>query len=535
MNEYIDSALENNSWPFIEARALLKRYNPAVSEGKGYVLFQTGYGPSGLPHIGTFAEVVRTIMVKNAFNQIAPDIETRLFAFSDDMDGLRHVPENIPNKEMVQEHIGKPLTSIPDPFGSHESFGAHNNARLKSFLDSFGFEYEFISSTECYKSGLFDGALIQILENYDKVINVVLPTLGPERRITYSPFLPICSLSGKVLQVPIVNRDIKAGTITYEGDRGRSVEVSVTGGKCKLQWKCDWAMRWLAFKVDYEMSGKDLIDSVKLSGKICRALGGIAPQNLTYELFLDERGQKISKSKGNGISVDQWLKYAPVESLAYFMYHKPTAAKRLYFDTIPKSVDEYLSHLNTFPDQLLSEKMKNPVWHIHNGQPPSEKLGVNFSLLLNLVNVCHSSDPKIIWDYISRYSPGSSAENSPILDRLVLYAIVFYQDFVLPKKEYRMLDVSEILAFQELKLALAEKTTIQSSEELQTIVYDIGKAHSTIFPSLRQWFLALYQVLLGQDQGPRMGSFISLYGIPGTITLIEKALANAGASTNGTK
>jgi lysyl-tRNA synthetase class 1 len=525
MTNLANLARDSKAWPFAEARDLLdKRLKGKVGE-KGYVLFETGYGPSGLPHIGTFAEVVRTTMVRHAFQALSPDMPTKLFAFSDDMDGLRSVPDNIPNKEMVAEHIGKPLTRVPDPFGTHESFGHHNNSRLKGFLDSFGFDYEFKSATECYTSGLFDEALLQVLRNYDAVTNVILPTLGPERRATYSPFLPVCEKTGRVLQVPVIERNPDAGTIVYEDEDGSKIEVPVTGGHCKLQWKCDWAMRWYALDVDYEMSGKDLIDSVRLSGQICRKLGGNPPQNLTYELFLDDQGQKISKSKGNGLSVEDWLTYAPVESLAHFMYQKPTTAKRLYFDTIPKSVDEYVSHLAAFPKQEPSEQLANPVWHIHNGQPPEEQGRLSFGILLNLASVCHSDDPAVLWHYISRYAPDASPQTDPLLDKLVSYAIAYYRDFVLPEKTYRTPTDGERKALEDLKAALSQHTSEASAEDLQTAVYEIGKAHAETFPSLRDWFKALYQILLGQDQGPRMGSFIALYGVKESIALIERALA----------
>ncbi len=517
-------ARESKVWPIAEARALLDgRLNESPSD-KGYVLFETGYGPSGLPHIGTFAEVVRTTMVRNALKLLAPELSSRLIAFSDDMDGLRKVPDNIPNKEMVAEHLGKPLTRIPDPFGTHESFGHHNNDRLKGFLDSFGFDYEFKSATESYASGEFDGALLKVLHEYEKVIDVILPTLGPERRATYSPFLPLCPNTGRVLQVPIVHRDADAGTIAYEDENGSKVEVPVTGGHCKLQWKCDWAMRWYALDVDYEMSGKDLIDSVRLSSKICRILGGKPPNNLTYELFLDENGQKISKSKGNGLSVEEWLTYATVESLAHFMFQKPTAAKRLYFDTIPKSVDDYLSHLDAFPDQDLKEQLSNPAWHIHNGDPPEEKAHLSFSILLNLASVCHSEDPKVLWHYITRYAPQANPENDPLLDDLVRHAIAYYRDFVLLNKAFRKPTTEESNAFEELKTKLEDFGPGAVAEDLQTAVYEVGKNHADTFPKLRDWFKALYQVLLGQDQGPRMGSFIALYGVDETVALIGRAI-----------
>ncbi len=514
----------SNAWPFQEARTLWDDRLKGKTPTKGYVLFETGYGPSGLPHIGTFGEVVRTTMVRRAFEAAVPGVKTRLFTFSDDMDGLRKVPDNVPNKEMMAQHLGKPLTSIPDPFGTHDSFGAHNNARLKAFLDSFGFEYEFKSSTVAYKAGEFDAALLKMLERYDDVINVILPTLGPDRRATYSPFLPVCPKTGVVLQVPIVHRDAKAGTIVYMDDTGQKIETPVTGGHCKLQWKCDWAMRWDALGVDYEMSGKDLIDSVRLSSRICSILGGVAPANLTYELFLDEQGQKISKSKGNGISVDDWLKYAPPESLALYMYQKPKAAKRLHFDVIPKAVDEYLDFVEKFASEDDVKKLENPAWHIHGGKPPSEKVPLTFGLLLNLAGVCHAEGPDVMWAYVSRYAPAASSGNSPLLDKLVKYAVAYYQDFVKPTKTYRAATPAEVAAIIDLRDSLTVHTGEPSPEALQTLVFEVGKRHAATFPGLRDWFKALYQILLGQDQGPRMGSFIALYGVTESLALMGRAI-----------
>lgn len=518
-------ARESNAWPFQEARALLDKRLKGGAPDKGYVLFETGYGPSGLPHIGTFGEVARTSWVRNAFHLLAPDIPTRLFAFSDDMDGLRKVPDNIPNREMVAEHLGKPLTRIPDPFGTHESFGHHNNARLRGFLDSFGFEYEFQSATECYTSGRFDEALLQVLRHYDDVINVVLPTLGEERRQTYSPFLPVCPRTGRVLQAKVIKTDVDAGTIVYvDPETEERIEVPVTGGACKLQWKADWGMRWYALGVDYEMSGKDLIPSVELSGKICRILGGTPPQNLTYELFLDDKGQKISKSKGNGIAVEEWLKYAPAESLALYMFQKPKAAKRLYFDVIPKSVDDYLAHLAGFPDQEPKAQLQNPAWHIHGGQPPAEKAPLGFSLLLNLVGVAHTDDPAVLWHYISRYAPGATADSDPLLDTLVRYAITYYADFVKPNKTFRLATEAERAALVALRDTLASAPADADAEALQNAVYEVGKAHEETFGGLREWFKALYEILLGQSQGPRMGSFFKLYGVEESIALLDRAI-----------
>ncbi|AEO46986.1 lysine--tRNA ligase [Rhodospirillum rubrum] len=519
-------ALSSSAWPFQEARALLEKRLKGTLPEKGYVLFETGYGPSGLPHIGTFGEVVRTTMVRNAFRVIAPEMPARLFTFSDDMDGLRKVPDNIPNKEVVRPHLGKPLTRIPDPFGTHPSFGQHNNARLRAFLDSFGFEYEFQSATDWYTSGRFDGALLRVLECHDAIRDVVLPTLGEERRATYSPFLPICPETGVVLQVPVVSTDVKAGTLVYRREDGKEIETKVTGGACKLQWKADWGTRWYALGVDYEMSGKDLIDSVKLSSRICRILGGEPPQSLTYELFLDGQGQKISKSKGNGLSVEDWLRYANPESLALFMYQKPQTAKRLHFDVIPRAVDEYLTFVEKFPGQDEKTQLSSPAWHIHGGRPPVEKAHLSYSILLNLVSVCNSDNPAVLWHYISRYAPGATPESAPMLAVLVERAITYYRDFVLPQKAYRKATAEEITALVDLRAVLTALPRPVEAEAAQTAVYEVGKRHEGL-GDLKAWFQVLYQVLLGQDQGPRMGSFIALFGIEEMLDLLDKAISGS--------
>jgi len=453
------------------------------------------------------------------------DLPTRLLAFSDDMDGLRKVPDNVPNQDMVEQHLGKPLTDIPDPFGTHESFGAHNNARLRAFLDAFGFDYEFTSATECYRSGRFDRALLRVLEVYDEILEVVLPTLGPERRATYSPILPLCPRTGQVLQVPILHRDLDAGTVVYQDEEtNEKVEVPVTGGHCKLQWRADWAMRWYALDVDYEMAGKDLIDSIKLSGRINRSLGGTPPESFTYELFLDENGEKISKSKGNGLTIDEWLRYAPPESLALYMYHQPRKAKRLYFDVIPRHVDDYLNHLAKFPEQEPNERLKNPAFHIHGGQPPEEDVPIRYNILLNLASVCHTEDKTVLWHYISRYVPGATPENAPTVDSLVDYAITYYRDFVKPHKAFRQPSAGEAAALEDLAGRLEGLPGDADAETIQTQVYEVGKAHEA-FPDLKAWFRSLYEILLGQTQGPRMGSFFALYGLSETITLLRRAAA----------
>jgi lysyl-tRNA synthetase, class I len=521
MSDNYASLLDSRSWPVAEARRLAERFERAPPQ-KGHVLFETGYGPSGLPHIGTFAEVFRTTLVRNAFAKIY-GLPTRLFAFSDDMDGLRRVPDNIPNPDSIRPHLGKPLTEIPDPFGTAESYGHHMNGKLRDFLDGFGFEYEFVSATECYRSGRFDAALLEVLRHHDEIAAVILPTLGAERRATYSPILPISPRSGRVLQVPLVARDADAGTVAFRDEDGSLIEVPVTGGHCKLQWRPDWAMRWFALGVDYEMYGKDLTPSADLSGRICRILGGRPPEGFAYEMFLDEQGQKISKSKGNGLTAEEWLRYGPRESLALFMYQQPRRAKRLYFDVIPRSVDEYLALCQKYPEQSEAERYENPVWHIHGGNPPAVEVPLTYGVLLNLASVCNTEEPAVLWGFISRYVPGASPETLPKLDELVGCAINYYRDFVKPAKRYRAPIPLERAALAELADELAALPAGAEAEEIQTVVYEVGKRHD--FASLRDWFRALYETLLGQSQGPRMGSFIALYGLAETVALIRTVLA----------
>jgi len=524
------NAAEAKSWPFAEARALQERLSQKKEDTKDRaVLFETGYGPSGLPHIGTFAEVVRTSMVRRAF-ELLTGRPTRLICFSDDMDGLRKVPENVPDPERLSDYLQMPLTKVPDPFGSHDSFGAHNNARLQSFLDSFGFDYEFVSATAMYQSGAFDSALLHILDNYQAVTEVILPTLGPERRQTYSPFLPVCPDTGQVLQAKVIATDTGAGQITYiDPKHQRKVSVPVTGGHCKLQWKADWAMRWYALGVDYEMSGKDLIDSVTLSSRIVNVLKGTPPAGFSYELFLDQNGEKISKSKGNGLSVEDWLRYGSPESLALFMYGQPRRAKRLYFDAIPKAVDEYFTHLGKLAEQTAGEQLENPAWHIdlHSTDRQAD-MPVSFTLLLNLAAVCAAETADELWGYIASYAPGTSAASHPHLDRLAGYAVRFYQDRVRPHKRYRRATAEEKKIIAALRDSLAGLAGDASAQDVQTAVYAAGKAH---YENLRDWFGCLYETMLGQEQGPRMGSFFCLYGLEKSIALCEAVLDDRLADT----
>ena len=515
-----DAAMKSKAWPFEEARRVLKRYEKKDPD-KGYVLFETGYGPSGLPHIGTFGEVARTTMIRRAFEMIS-DIPTRLFCFSDDLDGMRKVPENVPQTEMLREHLQEPLTTVPDPFGEYPSFGAHNNAMLRRFLDTFGFEYEFISATEFYRSGQFDATLLLAAERYDAIMEIMLASLREERQQTYSCFLPISPKTGRVLYVPIKHVDAKAGTITFDED-GVETTLPVTGGHVKLQWKPDFGARWAALDVDFEMYGKDHSTNTPIYDGICEVLGGRKPEHFSYELFLDQHGQKISKSKGNGLSIDEWLTYAATESLSYFMYQKPKTAKRMYFDVIPKAVDEYHQQLRAYPEQTPEQQLANPVWHIHGGEVPASDMVVPFQMLLNLASVAGAKDKTGLWGFIRRYAPEASPETHPTLDQAAEFALRYFNDFVAPTRVFRAPTEIERRALEDLAGRLAAWDQPADPEALQTMVFAIGREHG--FEPMKDWFQALYQVLLGADQGPRFGGFIALYGVGETRALIERALA----------
>jgi lysyl-tRNA synthetase, class I len=540
-----EAAESSKAWPFEEARKLIERLKRFERKE---VIFETGYGPSGLPHLGTFGEVARTSMVRHAFRVLTGDsIKTKLIAFSDDMDGLRKVPENVPNRDSLLFHLGKPLTQVPDPFGEYDSFAAHNNARLRAFLDQFGFEYEFMSSTETYKSGRFDSALLRMLNCFDEVQAIMLPSLREERAATYSPFLPIHPRTGVVMQAPVLAHDPGAGTIRWRDPATKEeFETPVTGGHCKLQWKPDWAMRWHALGVDYEMAGKDLIDSVKLSSQIARVMGSDAPAGFNYELFLDENGQKISKTKGNGLTIEDWLGYASPESLSLFMFQKPTAAKRLYFEVIPRTVDDYLAFLEAYPRQAWKERLGNPVWHIHSGAPPDPEVlthdgrgvaAISFAMLLNLAAVSNTENPSVLWEFLRRYYPLASPERHPRLDNLVRYGVAYFRDFVAPKKRYREADDVERSVLMQISSILSQLSTNTSADEIQHALYDIArpipryqdhsaKGATAARPGVsNEFFNMVYAVLLGESQGPRLGSFIAIYGLEETQALIDKALA----------
>lgn len=544
MSDLREEALKSKAWPFEEARKLLKRLKGKLPE-KGYVLFETGYGPSGLPHIGTFGEVARTAMIQHAFEVIS-GMPTKLISFSDDLDGMRKVPSNVPNQEMMAEHLQKPLIDVPDPFETHDSFGGHNNAMLRRFLDTFGFEYDFYSSTEYYRSGAFDQVLLRAVEKYDEIMEVMLASLREERQKSYSIFLPISPKSGRVLYVPMKSVNKTEGTITFDDEDGEEVTLSVTGGNVKLQWKPDFGARWAALEVDFEMYGKDHSTNTHIYDKICRILGAPAPAHFFYELFLDENGEKISKSKGNGVSIDQWLTYASAESLSYFMYQKPGTAKRMHFDVIPKAVDEYHQQLRAYHTQDAKTQLNNPVYHIHKGDVPQSDMVVPFAMLLNLASVSSAETKDAMWGFINKYAPDASATTNPVMDDAAGFAVRYYHDFVKPAKVFRAANDQERGALEDLRAGLADveiakamidkknadmskepadlsNYQLTNGDDLQALVFAVGKNHG--FDNLREWFQAIYEILLGASQGPRFGGFVALYGVEETIALINSGLS----------
>ncbi len=527
MSNISNHATKSKAWPFIEAQKILERLN-YKTPSKGYILFETGYGPSGLPHIGTFGEIARTTMVRKAFKTLS-NIPTKLICFSDDMDGLKKVPTNIPNQKMLKDYINMPLTSIPDPFGEKDSYGDYMNSKLKQFLDKFNFDYEFYSSTQCYQSGMFDNMLLKVLENYEKIMEIMLPTFREERKLTYSPFMPVCPETGKVLQIPAIKINKNNQTITFQDNSGKIIETKVTQGKCKLQWKIDFGMRWAALGVDYEMYGKDHMPNGHLYSKICNLLGSIPPVQFFYELFLNEKGEKISKSKGNSISVDEWLTYAPIESMLLFMYQSPSKAKRLYFDSIPKSVDDYLSFIKKYHetnDQLT--KLSNPVYHIHSGKVPYiNTYKLSFTLLLNLASVCNPDNKSVLWGFISQYTKEASPSNNPYLDQLVGFAIQYYNDFIKVKKNYLSPSIKHQQILHQINVLL-DNLQEADAETIQSEIYKIGIENE--YNNLKYYFQDLYQILLGQSDGPRLGSFIKLFGIKNTQLLIKDSINRSSAT-----
>ena len=508
---------KTNAWPFVEAKKLLKERKAHI-EKKGKIILQTGYGPSGLPHIGTFGEVARTSMIVNALNHLT-DLPTEIITFSDDMDGLRKVPDNVPNQELLNKNLHKPLTQVPDPFTKFNSFGEHNNEMLKIFLDKFKFKYNFKSSTTLYKSGFFNKSLQKILENYQGIMDIIIPTLGKDRQKTYSPFLPICPETGVVLEIPIIEIIKEKSKIIFDNN-GKKLETSIFDGNCKLQWKVDWAMRWYDLDIDFEMYGKDLIESAILSKKIIKLLGKNNPSGFAYELFLDEKGEKISKSKGNGITIDQWLKYASPESLSLYMYQNPKRAKKLYNEIVPKAVDEYLDFIEKGKTQNELQLLMNPVWHVHNGEMPKEEIIMTFSMLLNLVETSNADTKELLWKFVKKYKKKISEKNYPIFDNLIGYAIRYFNDVIKLQKKYKKPNDKEKNALKALIKTLESCNDEMSPEDIQTLIYSTGKENGYT-ENLRDWFKLIYEVVFGDENGPRMGFFISFFGVNETRQLIK--------------
>ena len=519
MKPSIDKTIidKTNAWPFVEAKKILRERKEYIDK-KNKIILQTGYGPSGLPHIGTFGEVARTSMVVNALNQLT-DIPKEIITFSDDMDGLRKVPDNVPNKDLLEKNFNKPLTKVPDPFNKFASFGEHNNEMLKNFLNQFGFKYTFKSSTDLYTSGKFNNTLKLVLKNYKGIMDIIIPTLGKERQKSYSPFLPICPQTGKVLEIPVIEIDEGNSKIIFD-NKGKKLEKSILNGECKLQWKVDWAMRWYALDVDFEMYGKDLIESAILSTKIVNLLGTRNPSGFAYELFLDEKGEKISKSKGNGITIDQWLEFASPESLSLFMYQNPKRAKKLYKEIVPKAVDEYLDFTEKAKTQNELQLLMNPVWHVHNSEVPKEKMIMSFSMLLNLVETSNADNKDLLWKFVKKYKKNISEKDHPIFDKLIKYAIKYFNDVIKKNKKYKMPSAEEKKALKKLIQALDKCNDEMKPEDIQTQIYTVGKDNG-YKENLRDWFKLIYQVIFGDENGPRMGFFISFFGVQETKQLIK--------------
>ncbi len=521
-------------WPFVESRRILDRLERL---GKSSVTAETGYGPSGLPHIGTFGEVARTSFVLQALATVAPKVESRIIAFSDDMDGLRDVPKNLPNGQMLTSHLGKPLTAIPDPFGQEKSFAHYMNHRLRDFLDSYGFRYQFASSTESYASGVFDEGLRRIMGNYDAIRDLFTATIAEEKRAAWSPFFPICESCGRVYSTRVTELDTKGFRVAYAcdaplagkyGSCGHTGSTSVLGGTCKVGWKVDWALRWFSLGIDYEMHGEDLLDSARLSSKIVKILGGEPPELFKYELFLDEKGKKISKKIGNGISLEQWLRFAPVDSLLYIMYVKPQQAKKMGLPILPEILDQYLELVAEYdgaedsPVPFISRLSHGA----HAGKLEGQKT-ITYSLILELILALNQDDPRIVRDYLLKYQP-AIAGNVAYYEELIKDALAYYREVLLPSRKAEPADhlMDDTLRALRDELARLEAAgTAPDADALQTMAFQLAKDRDV---KMKDWFRALYRVFLGQSQGPRIGSFIALLGYKDCIERLEAHLVKVG-------
>ena len=512
------------SWPFKEAEKLCKRFqHPPESP----VRFETGFGPSGLPHIGTFAENARTTWVRHAF-EFLTGWPTQLIAFSDDMDGLRKVPLNMPRQDMLANHLGKPLCHIPDPFETSDSYSGTMNTKLRSFLDGYQFDYTFQGSYEAYQRGDFNEGLEIILRNVDAVKSIILPTMSAEKGRDWSPFFPICGKCGKINSTRVTGYDVANNAVGYVCDRqedrakgcGYQGTASIFNGHVKVGWKVDWALRWYAYDIAYEMYGKDLIESAKLSGRITRLMGKQPPTGLFCELFLDEDGRKISKSVGKGLTIDSWTMYAPLESLLYYIFQNPKQAKRLFWGIVPKSVDDYLLGLNNYHSLDAQKKPDSPLWHLFNkgAGVPEFKTSINFSLVNNLVSAVGADDRELILEYLKRYDPGIEAHRAVIED-LVNKAMNYYRDFIVPHKRYRMPTTQEKKMLMRLRDELAAYEG-DDEKEIQTLPFAVAREYSE---PPNNFFKLFYEVVFGQERGPRFGTFVRLVGKEKAISLLDEA------------
>lgn len=518
------------NWPHNEAERVALRLHDTDKTA----VFETGYGPSGLPHIGTFAEVVRTSYVIKAFRFNYPKRAYKLIVFSDDMDGLRSLPENVPNHALLQEHLGAPLSSLPDPFGKESSYAAFMNGRLKHFLDYYGFEYLFESSTNCYHTGVFNTALKRVMDNHEAIRNLFIKTISPDKRATWSPFFPICEHCGKIYTTSVLNIHPETYEITYRCDRdekayrscGHEGRVSILNGKVKMGWKVDWAMRWYTFGVDYEMHGKDLLDSASLSSKICSILGATPPLTYKYELFLDENAAKISKKIGNGISMEQWQSFAPVGSLLYFLLDEPNRARKMGMPILPRLVDNYITALKN----ETAEEPGSALWFVdslqhHHDASDIDKTDISYSLLVNVAENLGSDDAELLYDYARRYD-ATVEENAEFFRPLCHHVLAYIKDTnsrrpgtvlgQLPPGDY-------FSALQSLSVdldALADANSFRG-EMLQNLVFAVGRKHG-LEPG--NWFRFLYETLLGKTQGPRLGSFFAMLGPDKVRALLHKAI-----------
>jgi lysyl-tRNA synthetase class 1 len=517
-------------WPREEARRLAERV--AAYEPERPVIFQSGFGPSGLPHLGTMAEILRPSFVRKAFHLIEPARPSRLIVFIDDLDGLRKVPENVPNRESVEQYLGMPVAKIPDPFGCCASFADHMVGLLGGFLAPVEVEYELMRAAEMYSSGRFDEGLKLILEKHEEIIAIIAPTLREENRAGWSPFMPICPKCGQVVERAVTAYHAERASVEFTCEKsaggrpgcGFSGEQSVLGGMAKVQWKVDWALRWYVLKVDYELYGKDLTDSARLSGQILRVMGGRPPLGFPFEMFLDEEGRKVSKSVGRGVTVEQWTRYAPIEVLKFFLLLNPRRARKLFLEAIPQYVDEYLDAVREYAAASEEQRRESMLeFVIQSTTPRRFNSALSFGLMMNLVAALGSSDSDFIWKYLVRYdaSIGGEPDTEAMGRRLMQCALNFYRDFIEPTKKLYTPSDAERAQLKTLDAYLRENQDA-SAEDIEKKIYDLGREN---YEKPGKIFPLLYRSILGQERGPRLGAFIRLATPARIIELLDATIA----------